>query len=521
MREGDLLNCSELQEMSPEAAMSDRNALSINEISKEETEHRLMEIERNKKEFFAEARDGFYISTREGHFIDCNDALVNMLGYSTTQEVLALDLNTQLWGNPDDRPKFQAIIEEHGFVRGYEGSFRRKDGRLVYVSLSSYVWRDQAGNIGGYRGFVVDRTQEKLMRDQLVASETKYRDLFNSIRDGLFIADAKGTVTDCNQAALDIVGYTRQEFLGMNFYRDLCVNADDVMQFRRTIMKESEVSEYELQIARKDATVRDISMSGYVTRNARWEVLSYQGLMRDITDAKRLRRQLIQSERLSAMGKMASQLAHELNNPIYGIMNCLELTKDTLPDTYEKKKYLDLAYNECKRTSGLLIKMLKFFKPDDEQKSSTDINKLLAETLLFYEKQFQNLNIRVVTDLAPNLPPIMAVGSHLKQVFINMVINANTAMPNGGDLRVGSRFDAGQDSIVVTIEDTGVGIPPQNVERIFDAFFTTKKEVKGVGLGLSICYGFIREHSGRIDVASEVGKGTTFTIYLPVNPPEE
>jgi PAS domain S-box-containing protein len=501
--------------------MSDRNPLSINVISDEEAEQRLLEIERNKKEFFVEARDGFYISTREGQFIDCNDALVNMLGYSTTQEVLDLDLNTQLWGNDEDRPKFQAIIEEHGFVRGYEGTFRRKDGQLIFVSLSSYVWRDKNGNIGGYRGFVVDRTQEKLMRAQLAESEIKYRDLFDSIRDGVFIADAKGTVTDCNQALLDIIGYAREEFLGMNYYRDLCVNADDVMEFRRKITRESEVHEYEMQIARKDGTVRDVSMSGYAATNAQGEVLSYQGLMRDITEAKRLRRQLIQSERLSAMGKMASQLAHELNNPIYGIMNCLELTKDSLPDTYEKKKYLDLAYNECKRTSGLLIKMLKFFKPDDERKSSTDINKLIEETLLFYEKQFQNLNIRVITDLAQELPSIMAVGSHLKQVFINMVINANTAMPNGGELRVGSRFHAEQDNVVVTIEDTGVGIAPHNVERIFDAFFTTKKEVKGVGLGLSICYGFIREHSGRIDVASEVNKGTTFTIYLPLNPPEE
>ena len=203
--------------------------------------------------------------------------------------------------------------------------------KLIYVSLSSYVWRDKDGNIGGYRGFVVDRTQEKLMRAQLAESETKYRDLFNSIRDGVFIADAKGTVTDCNQALLDIIGYAREEFLGMNYYRDLCVNADDVMEFRRKITRESEVNEYELQIARKDGTVRDVSMSGYATKNAQGEVLSYQGLMRDITEAKRLRRQLIQSERLSAMGKMASQLAHELNNPIYGIMNCLELTKDTLP----------------------------------------------------------------------------------------------------------------------------------------------------------------------------------------------
>ncbi|HMK34950.1 MAG TPA: PAS domain S-box protein [Desulfomonilaceae bacterium] len=501
--------------------MSDGNLPSVSDVCDEQTEQRLLEIERSKKEFFAEARDGFYISIRQGQFIDCNEALVRMLGYSSRQEVLNLDLNTELWGNLEDRPKFQARIEEHGFVRDYEGTFRRKDGKLINVSLSTYVWRDKDGNIGGYRGFVVDRTQEKLMRDQLAASETKYKDLFNNIPDGVFSADAKGTVTDCNEALFHIIGYTREEFLGMNYYRDLCVNADDVMKFRKTFTEEGQVNDYELQIARKDGTIRDVSMSGYATKTERGEVLRYQGLIRDVTEAKRLRRQLLQSERLSAMGKMASHLAHELNNPIYGIMNCLEIIRESLPETNEKRKYLDLAFNECKRTSGLLIKMLKFFKPDDEKKSSTDVNKLIDETLLFYERQFKNLNIRVVTDLGPDLPPLMAVGSHLKQVFINMVINANTAMPSGGELRVGSRFNPEEDNIVVTIQDTGVGIPPRNVERIFDAFFTTKKEVKGVGLGLSICYGFIREHHGRIDVASEVGKGTIFTLYLPLNPPEE
>ncbi len=501
--------------------MSERDFRSEKGLSEEEIRQRLADIERNKKEFFAEARDGFYISTREGQFIDCNDALVRMLGYSSAQEVLDLDLNTELWAHEDDRPHFQAIIEEHGFVRDYEGTFRGKDGRLIHVSLSSYVWRDNNGNIGGYRGFVVDRTAEKLMRDQLAASETKYRDLFNNIPDGVFIADARGTVTDCNKALSEITGYTKEEFLGMNYYRDLFVNADDVMHFRSKFTAEGRVNDCEMQIVRKDGTIRDVSMSGHATRNAQARILNYQGLVRDITESKRLRRQLIQSERLSAMGKMASQLAHELNNPIYGIMNCMDLVRDGLPETSEKRKYLDLAYNECKRTSGLLIKMLKFFKPDDEKKTPTDVNKLIEETLLFYEKQFKNLNIRLTSNLDADLPLMMAVGSHLKQVFINMIINANTAMPEGGELLIGSRFDAVHDSIVVTIEDTGVGIPPRNLDRMFDAFFTTKKEVKGVGLGLSICYGFIRQHHGRIDVASEVGKGTTFTISFPLNPVEE
>ena len=497
--------------------MSIRDFPWYSSMSEEEIEKRKEEIERNKREFFAEARDGFYISTREGQFLDCNRALVKMLGYESRAEVLSLDLNTELWADSKDRPKFRAIIEKQGYVRDYKGAFLHKSGRLIHVSLSSHVWRDESGNIRGYRGFVVDRTEERQMRDRLQIVETSYRELFENMLDGVFLADERGTVIDCNRSLCEIIGYTQDEFLGMNYYRDLFVDPDVVTDFRRKLTRGGEIKDYELQIVRKDGTVRDVTMSGRAGKYAAGVIVGYQGLMRDITEEKHLRRQLLQSEKVSAMGKMASQLAHELNNPIYGIMNCLELLRDVVPKTHGKAKYLDLAYNECKRTSGLLIKMLKFFKPDEERRRLTDINRLLAETLMFYERQFKNLNIRVTSDLDPKIPRVMAVGSHLKQVFINMIINANTAMPAGGDLAVSSRFDPLERSVLVSICDTGIGIPKIHLDRIFEAFFTTKKEVKGVGLGLSICYGIIKEHHGRIDVESEPGKGTVFTVYLPVD----
>ncbi len=486
-------------------------------MTEKEVRKRKQEIERNKREFFAEARDGFYISTREGHFLDCNCALVEMLGYESRAELLSIDLNTELWADPQDRPKFQAIIEKQGYVRDYNGTFLHKSGRVVHVRLSSHVWRDKKGNIQGYRGFVVDSTQERQMRERLQKVETSYRDLFEHMLDGVFVTDARGTVIDCNGSLCEIIGYSQEQFLGMNYYRDLFIDSDLVKDFRRQLTKVGAVKDYELQLVRKDGCIRDITMSGHASKNSSGQVLTYQGLLRDVTEAKQLRRQLMQSEKVSAMGKMASQLAHELNNPIYGIMNCLQLLKSVVPETNDKRKYLDLAYEECKRTSALLLKMLKFFKPDDETKIPTDVNTLLGETLMFYERQFKTNNIRVTSELDPALPQVTAVGSHLKQVFINMIINAMTAMASGGDLSVSSRFDPRGKNILVRIADTGVGIPEDNLDRVFDAFFTTKKEAKGAGLGLSICYGIIKEHKGRIDVTSEQGKGTTFTIYLPAN----
>ena len=432
-----------------------------------------------------------------------------------TEELLTRELEKDLWMRPEDRRAWQLAVEMRGQVSDYEALFKRKDGSPFHMEISAQVWRDRGGSIAGYRGFMVDKSREKILQEKIKASEIKFRELFENIQDGVFIADAHGKVLDCNSALCQIVGYTRDEFLQMNYYRDLFVSPEDIAEFRKQVTDEGSVKDYELQIYLKDGGRRDISMSGYASKDKTGEIVNFQGLMRDVTESKRLRAQLIQTE--SAIGRMASQLAHELNNPIYGIMNCLDLLKDVVPETNEKRRYLDLAYNECKRTSGLLIKMLKFFKPDDEQKALTDVNKLLEETLLFYERQFKNLNIRLETELAPDLPQIMAVGSHLKQVFINMIINANTAMPSGGELRVSSQSRPEGNEIAVIITDTGVGIPRQNLDRIFEAFFTTKNRVKGVGLGLSISYGFIREHGGRIEVQSEVGKGTTFTICLPVS----
>ena len=363
----------------------------FHKLTSGQIEERRKEIERTKQEFFAEARDGFFISSREGEFLDCNGALVRMLGYSSAKELLDLDLYTELWVVPEDRRKFQDVIENQSFVKDYNAIWKRKDGQVVYVSLSANVWKDREDKIQGYRGLVVDQTE-----------------------------------------------------------------------------------------------------------------------------IRRLRNQLIRSERVAATGKMATQLANELSNPISGIINCLGLLKEVVPETHEKRKYLDLAYAESERTAELLKKMLEFLKPDDEQKYSIDMNKLIEETLLFYKREFQDLNIRVTTDFSPALPHVMAVEGHLKQVFINLITNANAAMPTGGELRLATRYDIERNNVVVTIEDTGVGIPPQNLDRIFEAFFSTKEEVKGVGLGLTICYGLIREHGGRIDVASEVGKGTVFTIQLPL-----
>jgi len=234
----------------------------------------------------------------------------------------------------------------------------------------------------------------------------------------------------------------------------------------------------------------------------------------------RTQEQLLQSEKLAAMGRLTSQLAHELNNPLYGIMNTLELMKTEIPPTNKRRKLLDMALSECMRLTDMLRKTLSFSKPDQEERCSVDISTILDEILLLYQKQLREIDIKLETDLAENLLPVMASKNQLRQVFLNMISNAKDAMPEGGTLSIRSQGNGSQ--IQVQIADTGSGIKAENLDKIFETFFTTKTDsAKGVGLGLSVCYGFIKDHGGDIQVESQVGSGTTFTIILPVSADQE
>jgi signal transduction histidine kinase len=194
-------------------------------------------------------------------------------------------------------------------------------------------------------------------------------------------------------------------------------------------------------------------------------------------------------------------------------MNTLELLKTEVSPESKRRKVLDMALSETERLTELLRKMLSFSKPEDEERQPTDANTILDEILLLLRKQLMENTIRISTSFADDLAKVYASRSQLRQVFLNVISNARDAMLDGGTLTV-KTMERG-DNIYIEISDTGIGIREENLNRIFDAFFTTKDTVKDVGLGLSVCYGFIKEHGGDIRVSSQWRAGTTFTIILP------
>ena len=278
---------------------------------------------------------------------------------------------------------------------------------------------------------------------------------------------------------------------------------------------------YPVVLLKKDGQIAEGNLSASIVYDVNRQEMATVGIFMDLKERLEMERrlkatqeQLLQSEKLAAMGRLTSQIAHELNNPLYGIMNTLELMKTEISPDNNRRKILEMALSETFRLSELLHKMLSFSKPDQKEKQPVDINTIIDEILLLHAKQFRENNIIISSELADGLPSALASKNQLRQVFLNMFHNAGDAMPDGGTLIV--KTGADDRRITIDIVDTGTGIKEENISNIFDAFFTTKSSVKGVGLGLSVCYGFILEHGGDIEVTSEIGVGTCFTITLPI-----
>jgi signal transduction histidine kinase len=230
--------------------------------------------------------------------------------------------------------------------------------------------------------------------------------------------------------------------------------------------------------------------------------------------------QLLQSAKLAATGKLAASIAHEINNPLQSVQSCIYLVADGLVATGPSRQYLDIAREELDRIAKIVQRLADLYRPSQEGQRETDLNALIENVLALMGKRLQQSNIRVTTGLDPDLLLVVLVADQIKQVSFNLILNAVEAMPEGGELDIISTLDKESSGthIEIAFKDSGVGIAPEAVDRIFDPFYTTK--AKGTGLGLSISHDIIERHGGSLSVRSKVGIGSTFTVRLPITPVE-
>jgi len=391
-----------------------------------------------------------------------------------------------------------------------------------------------------------DRMVERQCRHMQYAlgeSEEKYRKLVENSLLGIYLI-RRGRFLYVNPKLAEIFGYTREEVLELPVLELVAPEDRQLVaeNLRRRERGEVEYINYEFRGLKKDGTVFDVEVLGSrVILGGRPAVI---GTLMDITQRKLLERarrdytvglerkvgdktrqlaeaqsQLIHSEKLAATGKLAAAIAHEINNPIYGIQGCLEKICEDLPAEHPDKYFVLKALEGSQRIVNLIRKLQDFYQPADDQLRPADINILLEDVLIIQRNYLLINRVTLTKTLQPDLPQLKVSPSQIQQVFLNIISNAVEAMPEGGRLHIAT-LRCGE-CVCVEFHDTGCGIPPENMAKIFDPFFTTKKDVVGAGLGLSVSYGIVKKHGGNIFVTSQPGAGTTFRIELPALPREE
>ncbi len=485
----------------------------------------LKESEEKFRNLFERVQHGLYISTKEGRFVDCNQAMWGVLGYQDKEEFLKIDIARDLYVKPEDRKTFQDLVEKQGFVKDFELEWKKKNGEKITVSLTANAKKNEKGEIIGYEGIKMDISDRKRMEKELKEANDFLINLIESSVDGIIVTDMTGNILIFNRGAENILGYKAEEVVGKMNIRSIYPPgvAIEVMEKLRSpdFGGVGKLTSFPMVHRRKDGGLIEGDLSASLIYDEDGKEIASVGIFKDLRERLRIERELremqqalLQSEKLAAMGRLTSQIAHELNNPIYGIMNTLELLKTEIPPESKRRKILELSLSEIQRLAEMLRNMLSFSKPEEEKRKPIKINELIEGILLVMERQMKESNIKVQTYFDEGIPEVMASTNQMRQVMLNLIKNAKEAMPKGGTLIV--RTNREDSNVLIHIQDTGVGIPEEIRGRIFEAFFTTKQKVKGVGLGLSVCYGIIKDHGGEIRVESEVDKGTTFTIHLPI-----
>ncbi|MDT8378095.1 MAG: PAS domain S-box protein [Desulfotignum sp.] len=487
---------------------------------------RLKWSEESYQRLFTHAGCGVFISSKQGRFLDVNPALLRILGYQDKDEFLSLDLARDVYLTPDDRERYQRFIEKKGRVVDYELQWRRRDGHLIDILLTSHVRYGTDGEVLGYEGIVVDVTERKKSENKIREAHDFLDNIISCSPNAIMAMDMSGRIILWNRGAETLFGLSADEVVDRMTVQQ--IYSREVAAEVTRMMRDTEyggvgrLASYPLTFERRDGVKVEGNLSASFLYDEEGKETTTVALFVDLRERLKTERELaearqhlLQSEKLAAMGRLTSQIAHELNNPLFGIMNTLELLKTEIPPSNKRRRLLDMSLSETVRLADMLKKMLSFSKPDETERAELDINTVIEELMVFYDKRFRENSIKVILDLTPDPGRIIASRDQLRQVFINLFSNAMYAMPEGGTLTLSTRPNGNM--VYIIVEDTGTGIKPEHLEKVFDSFFTTKTDsIKGVGLGLSVCYGFVKDHDGDITVESRYGQWTRFTIKLPL-----
>lgn len=459
------------------------------------------------------SKDAIGYASLDGKFVLANQALAKLTGYSQ-DELLRMSYREL---TPEEHRQLQATavarVIETGEPAEFEREYIRKDGSRVPVALTLSMVKGEDGKPAGLAAIVRDITERKQAEAAMRQSEERYRRLVQVSPDAIFVLRGDAIMFG-NGEGLRLLGATvESQIVGRRLVDFIPVDERAVVRRRlsRVAEEQEQVPLFEQALVRLDGSMIEVEVT--VAHYSDQEGSAILVVARDITERKRLQAQLRRTERVAELGTVASGMAHEIGTPMNVILGRAEYLMERTKEE-PVRKGLQTIVTQVERITRVMNQLLAFARRRPVEHRALDLRETIEDNLEIFHERLSHNNITVETSFAEDCPLVHADADQICQVLINLVMNAIHAMPNGGTMRL--VLAPNRDMVKLTVTDTGQGMPEEVIAKVFEPFFTTKEFGKGTGLGLTVVKGIIEEHNGAIHVESEPGKGTTFTICLPI-----
>ena len=496
----------------------------------------LKESEEKYRLIFEDATEGLFQTSLAGAVISANPAMAKVIGYASPEELIAdvTDLAHQIYVNAKDRERVLSILALEGSVVGFEVKFRRKDGVETWVSISAHFVFDETGSPYLIEGFISDINDRKKAEEALAESRNFLDEIFNAVGDPMLVKNQQHQWVLVNDAMCAFIGQTREELLGKCAYDFLCEEEADVFRANDdAVLSSGEEEIMESVLTDSNGTVHSI-----MTKNALYTDKTGEkyvvAIIRDVTrqkavekERRELEERLGQSHKMEAIGTLAGGIAHDFNNILSAIIGYTELAREDASAPEAVRDSLGLVLNSSMRARDLVKQILTFSRKTEAEYSPLELRNVVNESLKMLRSVIPS-TVEIRQQLTAS-GQVMSDPTQLHQIVMNLCTNAVHAMQSGGVLSVsltesafdvpvvlnGFSLEAGS-YLNLTVQDTGMGIPKEILDRIFEPYFTTKEQGRGSGMGLSVVHGIVKNHGGAIVCRSVLGKGTAFSVYLPL-----
>jgi PAS domain S-box-containing protein len=460
--------------------------------------------------------DAVITTDAKGMITSCSQGASEILGISRSEAIGKKASSFCVGGDSELQSIFERLREQPRF-RHYLTELISRAGQKTPIALSASAIRDGAGGFRGMIGVAHDLTEIRRLEDELAKKNRFMANILRDSADAIITMDPDGIVTSWNKGAEGIFGYTENEMIGRSI--EILIppelrEARELEWISRRFRAQGAVRSHATERITKDGRRIEIIFTRTAIYDDSGGLVGSSSVIKDVTAVRSLERQLAQTEHLATLGELSAGLAHEIKNPLAGIKGAIDVFRDSLSESDPQREILGDVIHEVNRINKIVQDLLNYAKPKPARHSTIDLPALVQRIVTMAQSISKGESLPIKVKQLSEIPEFTGDETQLEQAIMNLLLNAQAALPSGGHIEIVLSYDPDSALVSIKVSDDGAGIPKELLKRIFQPFFTTRTD--GTGLGLAICLKNVQYHGGNIEVQSTVGQGTTFFVTIPL-----